>query len=255
MPRSRQMLITAGPTHEPIDAVRYIANRSSGRMGMALAEAARDAGWDVTLLLGPVALEPPAGVRTFQFESTADLAELLEEHFPACDVLIMAAAVADYRPRRPSEPRSVGQRGSEPEARARAKSRRASERLTHAEDVQLGQKLPRRDEPFVLELEPTPDLVAQCAARKRADQRIIGFALEEPAVLAERAREKLARKGLNAIVANPLDTMGATDVTATVFTAAGDVITMPGLKTASATAAKSAFARWLIEWIDAEFHA
>lgn len=255
MARSRRMLITAGPTHEPIDAVRYIANRSSGRMGVALAEAARDAGWNVTLLLGPVALEPPAGVRTFSFESTADLAELLEEHFPACDVLIMAAAVADYRPRRLSEPRSVSQQDSEPEAQARGTSPGVSERTTDAEDHRPGHKLPRHDEPLVLELEPTPDLVAQCAARKRADQRIIGFALEEPAVLAERARDKLERKGLDAVVANPLDTMGATDITATVFAAAGRLITMPDLKAASATVSKSEFARWLIEWIGAEWAA
>ena len=99
----RRMLITAGPTHEPIDAVRYIANRTSGRMGVALAEAARDAGWAVTLLLGPVAVAPPAGVQTVSFESTADLARRLDEHFPDCDVLIMAAAVADYRPRQARE--------------------------------------------------------------------------------------------------------------------------------------------------------
>jgi phosphopantothenoylcysteine decarboxylase/phosphopantothenate--cysteine ligase len=247
MARSRRMLITAGPTHERIDAVRYIANRSSGRMGMALAEAARDAGWTVTLLLGPVSLEPPADVWTIPFESTADLGELLEEHFPACDVLIMAAAVADYRPRRSSEPRSVSEPKSEP--------RRVSERTVHAEGLPPDRKLPRHDEPLMLELEPTPDLVAQCVARKRASQRIIGFALEEPAALAERAREKLERKGLDAIVANPLDTMGAADVAPTLLTAAGEAITMPGLEAASATASKSEFARWLIEWVRAEWTA
>ncbi len=207
----RKMLITAGPTHEPIDAVRYLANRSSGRMGLALAKAARDAGWTVTLLLGPVALEPPAGLRTISFESTADLARLLDEQFPACDVLIMAAAVADYRPRRPHK-----------------------------------SKLPRKDGPLVLELEPTPDLVAACADRKRVDQRIIGFALEEPRALERRAREKLRRKGLDAIVANPLTTMGAANVCATVFTAT----------TATAiSAAKPEFARRLIEWIEAQWYA
>ena len=208
------MLITAGPTHEPIDAVRYVANRSSGRMGVALAEAARDGGWTVTLLLGPVALEPPAGVRTVRFESTADLAELLEQHFATCDVLIMAAAVADYRP--------YGSREG---------------------------KLPRAGERFVLELEPTPDLVASCAARKRADQRIIGFALEEPAALEQRAQEKLRSKGLDAIVANPLSTMGAKEVSATLFTANGETIAAPGSQVERQAAAKPEFARWLIEWI------
>ncbi|MFQ5807703.1 MAG: phosphopantothenoylcysteine decarboxylase [Phycisphaerae bacterium] len=216
MARPRHMLITAGPTREPIDDVRYIANRSSGRMGVALAEAARDSGWTVTLLLGPVALESPAGVRSFGFESTADLAELLEEHFPDCDVLIMAAAVADYRPRYP----------------------------------RTG-KLPRKDEPVALELEPTPDLVAQCAARKRQDQYIIGFALEEPTVLERRAREKLRGKGLDAIVANPLATMGATHVTATIFTATGPPVTWPGSVVGSTNRSKKDFARRLIAWIHA----
>jgi phosphopantothenoylcysteine decarboxylase/phosphopantothenate--cysteine ligase len=210
------MLITAGPTHEPIDGVRYIANRSSGRMGIALAEAARDAGWDVALLLGPVALEPPVGVRTFLFETTADLGSLLEQLFPECGVLVMAAAVADYQPRRPS-----------------------------------AGKLPRQDHALTLELEPTPDLVAACAARKREGQRIIGFALEEPGSLEERARDKLRRKGLDAIVANPLATMGAADVSATLFTASGEALTMPASQSDMPGATKPNFARWLIEWISA----
>ena len=212
----RRMLISAGPTHEPIDAVRYIANRSRGRMGVALAEAARDAGWSVTLLLGQVALEPPAGVRTVSFHSTADLAGLLEEHFATCDVLIMAAAVADYRPR----------------------------------DRRPG-KLPRGDGPLTIELEPTPDLVAACAARKRAGQLIIGFALEEPAAVQARAPQKLRDKGLDAIVANPLSTMGAQDVAATLFTAGGETIPAPGSQPGERGTAKSGFARWLIEWVDA----
>ena len=210
----RHMLITAGPTHEPIDAVRYVANRSSGRMGIALAEAARDAGWAVTLLLGPVATVPPADVRTLSFESTADLARLLDEHFPGCDVLIMAAAVADYRPHRTNQP-----------------------------------KLPRQGKPLVLELEPTPDLVAACAARKRPDQRIIGFALEEPASLEQRALEKLRRKGLDAIVANPLTTMGSPDVTATIYT-----VTEEASQAATRISGpKPDFARQLIAWIDARW--
>jgi phosphopantothenoylcysteine decarboxylase/phosphopantothenate--cysteine ligase len=208
------MLITAGPTHEPIDAVRYVANRSSGRMGLALAEAARDAGWTVTLLLGPVALEPPLGVRTVLFESTADLAELLGQHFATCDVLIMAAAVADYRPRASREG-----------------------------------KVPRTGERLVLELEATPDLVASCAARKRAGQCIIGFALEDPSALERRAGEKLRSKGLDAIVANPLSTMGATEISATVFTANGESIAAPGSQAERQGTTKAEFARWLIEWI------
>jgi phosphopantothenoylcysteine decarboxylase/phosphopantothenate--cysteine ligase len=206
------MLITAGPTHEPIDAVRYIANRSSGRLGICLAEAARDAGWEVTLLLGPVSLPTPPSVRVERFETSAELAALLDKCFPLCDVLIMAAAVADYRPR-----------------------------------AAAARKLPRREGALLLELEPTPDLVAACAARKRPGQRIVGFALEESAVLDRRAREKLVRKGLDAIIANPLETMGNRHIRATLYMADGQVISPPG----TGPLDKGDFARWLIDWLAA----
>lgn len=213
MSRARRLLITAGPTHEPIDAVRYVGNRSSGRLGIGLAEAGRDAGWDVTLLLGPSAQEPPAGVCTLRFETTADLAALLDQHFSVCDVLIMAAAVADYRPRGSGRP-----------------------------------KLPRSDAGLVLEFEPTPDLVAACAARKRPDQFVIGFALEDPATLTARAPAKLRTKRLDAIVANPLQTMGADEICALVFTADGQILSpAPGHEPRPVS--KTAFARWLIAWL------
>jgi len=204
----KHILITAGPTHEPIDAVRYLANRSSGAMGIALAEAARDAGHDVTLLLGPVSRDVPTAVAVVRFQSTQDLQNLLDEHFRACDVLIMAAAVADYRPR----PRNSGQT-----------------------------KLERKGEGLTLELESTPDLVARCAASKRDDQTIIGFALEEPAALAARAQRKLKRKRLDAIIANPLKTMSAADIEATIYTAAGEKFE-PG------PMSKTDFAKWLVRW-------
>lgn len=206
-----RLLITAGPTHEPIDRVRYIANRSSGRLGIALAEAARDAGWAVTLLLGPGSVSPPDNVRTYRFTTTHDLQDLLGAHFPLCDVLIMAAAVGDYRP-------------------------------LWSDST----KLPRRDEKLVLELEPTPDLIARCAATKRPGQRIIGFALEPADTLHERAIGKLARKNLDAIVANPLETMDATTIDATVYTPEGGPHRPP---TAPGGLEKPAFARWLIEWL------
>ncbi len=202
-----RVLITAGPTHEPIDRVRYIANRSSGAMGLALAAAARDAGCDVTLLLGPVAGDPPTGITTLPYSSSKDLTSQLDHCFSGCDVLIMAAAVADYRPK------------------------------TYADG-----KLPRTTNAMTLELEPVPDLVARCAAGKRPDQRIIGFALEEPQVLRKRATEKLKRKGLDAIVANPLATMGAADIDATLICANGDTLTPGPLP-------KADFAKWLVGWI------
>ena len=209
------MLLTAGPTHEPIDAVLYLANRSSGRLGLELAAAAKASGWNVTLLLGPVPLPPPTGVRTLRFGSTADLARLLKQHFRRCDVLVMAAAVADFRPA----------------------------------GVEAG-KLRRRAACLVLRLEPTPDLVAACAAHKRAGQMIVGFALEDAATLQRGALGKLRRKGMDAVVANPLGTMGAARIRATVYTSGGSAVRPPGRRRVGLT--KAAFAAWLVRWIESQ---
>src|SRR5207247_8847348 len=94
----RSVVVTAGPTLEAIDPVRFISNRSSGKMGYAIAAAARDAGADVTLITGPTALVPPPGVRTFPVESADDMKDAILAHLPRADAVIMAAAVADYRP-------------------------------------------------------------------------------------------------------------------------------------------------------------
>jgi len=208
MDATRRILIAAGPTREPIDAVRFLSNRSSGRLGLALAEAARDAGWDVTLLLGPIERAPPEGVRTERFESAAELQRLLDARWPEADVQVMAAAVSDYRP-----------------------------------TTSIVGKLGREDGNVTLELEPTPDLSRRCAERKRPDQLLIGFALEEPDQLRQRAGEKLRRKGVDAIVANPLATMGDHGIEAVVLTAE-NVAEEPG------PMSKDRFARWLMEWIE-----
>ena len=211
MQPGNRILITAGPTRQPIDAVRYLSNRSSGRIGIALAEAAAAAGLEVMLLLGPGDLPPPEGIDTGRFETADDLTAMLEEHFPRCDVLVMAAAVSDYQP------------------------------------VQVAPgKMPRGDDRLVRELEPTPDLVAACAARKRPDQRICAFALDSPDRLHERAAEKLRRKNVDAIVANPLDTMSADTITATVLTPDGQAV-QPG------PLPKPHFAAWLIAWLMRHF--
>ena len=204
-----KLLITAGPTREPIDAVRFIGNRSSGAVGIALAQAAVDAGHTVTLLLGPVGAPPKASaaLRIAHFTTTADLEALLREHLPRADMLVMAAAVADYRPAR----------------------------------VHDG-KLPRgdsADQTLTLHLEPTPDLLAQCAEHKHADQKLIAFALEEPAQLDERAQRKLRAKGADAIVANPIATMETDRITPLWLTADGER-EAPGQMT------KTAFAQWLL---------
>ncbi len=202
-----RFLITAGPTHERIDDVRYVANRSSGRMGVALAEAGREAGCEVTLLLGPTVVDVADGVRVRRFESAADLCGLLDEEFDECDVLVMAAAVADYRPSRRVEG-----------------------------------KLKRRDEGLVIEFERTEDIVARLAGRKKKDQKVVGFALEEEGEVDEGARRKLIDKGLDAIVGNSVKTMNAVDIDASVFFADGKVM-RPG------EMSKAEFEAWLIEQI------
>ncbi len=209
-----RLLITAGPTHEPLDCVRYIANRSSGRIGIELAAAAACAGHSVTLLLGPGPAEPThTRLKTKRFRTTEDLRGLLGLEFPECDALVMAAAVADYRPIASTESPTPA-------------------------------KIKRRDSNLTLTLEPTPDLVAECAKNRVAGQLIVGFALETEENLLESAREKLARKGLDAILANTLDTMESPTIkNARLLTADGCVRLDPSLS-------KPDFARWLIKTLE-----
>ena len=181
-----RILLTAGPTREPIDAVRFVSNRSSGRLGIALAHAGVDAGHEVTVLLGPVLAPVSLSERCAveRFETCADLQRLLLEHFGQCQLLIMAAAVADYRPQ--IQPGKLG-----------------------------------RDQAVMLRLEPTPDLVAQVAAGKSPRQRVIAFALEPPEQLEHRALAKMRGKGVDAIVGNPLGTMEADEIEPLWLTAGG----------------------------------
>ncbi len=209
------MLITAGPTHEPIDAVRFIGNRSSGRLGVALADKAALRDWRVTLLLGPTSLTPSdSRIQVFRFRTTADLERLLNEHFPAADTLVMAAAVADFRPK-PGQP-----------------------------DTPQG-KIKRTENGLTLDLEPTPDLLAACSRMRRPGQTLVGFALEPRERLMESAQSKLTRKGLDMIVANPLETMDAPTIEASVFGPAGLIASTSGVM------AKDAFADWLLDRIEA----
>lgn len=192
------ILITAGPTREPIDGVRYLSNRSSGRMGIAIAHAAIEAGHEVTLLLGPVGeVRLHEEILVQRFETCSELQELMAEHWPAHDLLIMAAAVADYRPAE-----------------------------WHDGKIERGKAM-------MLHLIPTPDLVKEAAQTRRPNQRVVAFALENPETLAERAAEKLKRKGVDAIVANPLATMDAPDVTATWITADGQRLELASMDKAS----------------------
>lgn len=212
LPISATILITAGPTYEPIDSVRFIGNRSSGRLGVEIARAAHAMGHDVILALGPNTVPPPAfpdRLRVERFRSCEDLSELLDAFWPDhADVLIMAAAVADYRPSRPA---------------TEGKLRRDVEGLT-------------------IEMKATPDLVAACAKRRKPGQLIIGFALEPAADLMASAAAKIQQKGLDAIVANPLETMDADDIRGTLIRADGRTETPGDLS-------KSMFAGWLIDRI------
>ena len=226
-----KLLITAGPTHEPIDAVRYIANRSSGRVGVEIARAALRAGWVVTLALGPTPLvsraeqitediEPPARdtpdpahrFRLIRFRTTEELRSILADVSPNADALVMAAAVADYRP----------------------------ERSEHADG-----KIRRQRGGMTLHLEATPDLLAEVSARRRASPDsqpglIVAFALEPSDGLIEAAAAKLKRKGADLIVANPLETMDAGSISASLLSAGGAEASTPG------EVSKSEFGTWLI---------
>jgi phosphopantothenoylcysteine decarboxylase/phosphopantothenate--cysteine ligase len=161
-----RVLVTAGGTREPIDPVRFLGNRSSGRMGIALAAAAARRGAEVTLIAANVALPEPAGVRRLDVETAAQLAAAAAAEFPAADVLLMAAAPADFRPA-----------------------------------AVAGEKL-RRREGLELRLEPTEDILASLAATRTASQVLVGFAAEHGGDAAGRAREKLGRKKVDLIVLN-----------------------------------------------------
>lgn len=166
-----RVLVTAGGTREPIDSVRYVGNRSSGRMGYALAEQAARRGASVTVIAANVALPAPAGVRVVPVETAAQLAETCATTFPECDVLLMAAAVADFRPANPAD----------------RKLKKDSE-----------------DAPDAIALEPTPDVLSGLAAARRPGQTIVGFAAEHGERALDYARGKLARKRLDAIVVNDI---------------------------------------------------
>lgn len=185
-----RFLITAGPTREPIDPVRYIGNRSSGKMGAALAAAALAQGHAVTLIVGPVSVAMPDGAARVDVETSQQMRDAVMAAFPQCDVLIMAAAVADYRPR-------------------------------HASATKLG-RLNR----LTLELEPTADIVAAASRAKTASQRTVGFSLEHRGEL-PRAQEKMRRKGLDLMVFNPTETMNADAVEATLLYPDGRVEVLP----------------------------
>ena len=161
-----KLLVTAAGTREPIDPVRYIGTRSSGKMGYAIAEAAARLGAEVTLISGPSALQPPAGVEFFGVESAREMRQLVQERFPACDIVIKAAAVADYRVKNVSD-----------------------------------QKIKKNDAELTLVLQKNPDILKELGEMKQPHQTLVGFAAETQNLL-QYAKGKLEKKNLDMIVAN-----------------------------------------------------
>jgi len=166
------VLVTAGPTCEDLDPVRFLSNRSSGKMGYAIAQAAARRGAKVILVSGPTALPAPDGVQFVSVRSAEEMQQAVLAAFPSCTVAIFAAAVADYRPA-----------------------------------ARHSQKMKRSKASLAIELEPTPDILAG-AARHKGDRLIAGFAAETTG-LAENARKKLAAKNADLIVANDITAQGA----------------------------------------------
>jgi phosphopantothenoylcysteine decarboxylase/phosphopantothenate--cysteine ligase len=187
-----KVLVTAGGTREPIDSVRFVGNRSSGRMGFALAEEAAVLGAEVTVIAANVGLARTPRVQYVEVATAAELQEACQAHFARADVLLMAAAVADYRPATPAETKL---------------------------------KKDAREE-LVVALERTPDILSGLAAIRRPDQTVVGFAAEHGEGAVAYGRDKLARKGLDAVVVNDI---ARTDIgfegsenEVTIVTAAGE---------------------------------
>ena len=203
-------VITAGPTREKIDPVRFWSNRSTGKMGYALAEAACQAGFRTVLISGPTHLQPPEGVEFRSIESAAEMAAAVKEYAPDAALLIMAAAVADYRP-----------------------------------VAILDSKVKKMPGRWTLELERTEDILAGLGQRKPQGQILVGFAAETDDLL-QNAREKLERKNLDWIAANDVRAadrgFGSDNNAVTLISRQGDFIELP-------LASKGEIARQMIDRI------
>ncbi len=190
----RKVLVTAGPTQERLDPVRYISNHSTGKMGYAIARQAMLRGAEVTLVSGKVNLQPPMGVRMVPVVSAADMAQAVKADAQAQDIIIKAAAVADYRPA-----------------------------------VTADEKLKKKDDEMNLVLERTEDILAWLGAHRRPGQFLCGFSMETEHML-ENSRAKLEKKKIDMIVANNLKQTGAgfgTDTNVVTLLTKEDTLTLP----------------------------
>lgn len=189
-----KVLVTAGPTIEKIDPVRFISNHSTGKMGYAIAKAAMRRGAEVILVTGKTDLKPPVGVKTIDVLSAADMAQAVKEHAPSQDIIIKAAAVADYRPK----------------------------------DI-ADEKIKKKDDAMSIELERTEDILGYLGAHKINGQFLCGFSMETEHMI-ENSREKLKKKNLDLIVANNLKQQGAgfgTDTNVVTLISKEDTIQLP----------------------------
>lgn len=189
-----KVLVTAGPTREKIDPVRYISNHSTGKMGYAIARAAMMRGAEVILVTGKTSLTPPAGVHTVEITTAADMAQAVKEHAAEQDIIIKSAAVADYRPKFTAD-----------------------------------EKMKKKEADMSIALECTEDILQYLGAHKRKDQFLCGFSMETENML-ENSRGKLEKKNLDLIVANNLKEQGAgfgTDTNIVTFLSKEDTLQLP----------------------------
>ena len=192
--KGKKLLVTAGPTMEKLDPVRYISNHSTGKMGYAIARAAMLRGAEVTLVSGKTDIAPPMGVHVIDIVSAADMAKAVKDNADTQDIIIKAAAVADYRPK-------------------------------HASD----EKLKKKDDEMTIELERTEDILGYLGAHKKEHQFLCGFSMETENMI-ENSRKKLEKKNLDLIVANNLKQSGAgfgTDTNIVTFLTKKDSVQLP----------------------------
>lgn len=193
--KGQKVLVTAGPTIEPLDPVRFLSNFSSGKMGYAMAEAAAEMGAEVMLISGPVSLTEPQGVQVVHVQTAEEMYQHVMKQLPNSDMVVKAAAVSDYRPQ-----------------------------------VVQPHKIKKNQDVLRIELEKTVDIAAEVGRRKRPNQLLIGFAAETQQV-ADYAQDKLNRKGMDWIVANDVSEEGAgfgTDTNhVTLFSKHGETIALP----------------------------
>lgn len=171
--QGKKVLVTAGPTYEPLDPVRFIGNHSSGKMGYAIAQSLRNKGAEVTLVSGPTALKEIEGINTIHTVSASEMFDAVNAHFSQSDIIVMSAAVADYTPK------------------------------TYA-----NQKIKKNDADFSIELVKTKDILSEMGKKKTPHQFLVGFALETQNAITN-AKDKLKRKNLDLIVLNTLEDEGA----------------------------------------------